>query len=416
MEQRRARQYALAAALCLVGCSGGARQADPTTPPTTVRAGVDVLLARTDTAFRGKRIGLITNQTGVTADGTSSIDALYHHPGLKLVALFSPEHGIRGTARGGDSIANSRDEGTGLPIRSLYGATNAPTPDMLRDVDVLMFDIQDVGARYYTYVWTMALALRAAAAQHKTFVVLDRPDPIGGELMQGNVLDTAFATLVGLYPVPMRFGMTVGEIARWLNDQPGFGAQLEVIPMHGWRRKMWYDDTGLRWIVPSPNMPDLESATHYPGTCLFEGTNLSVGRGTPRAFQQIGAPWLAADELVRRLNARNIPGVRFEAVRFTPRNPGDGKYSSLTIPGVRFHTTDRQQYDPTVAAVAALVEIHALQPDSLTFRVAHFDRLSGTDRLRRLILAGASLEEIVRPWSAQLQAFEASRRHYLLYP
>ena len=388
--------------------------ADTDAMAAQVRAGIDVFLAGDPSVLAG-RVGLITNHTGRTADDRSTIDALADHPDVQLVALFAPEHGIRGTAGPGERISADRDERTGLPIHSLYGETRVPTAAMLSEIDVLAFDIQDIGTRYYTYVWTMALAMQAAAEHGKRFVVLDRPNPIDGEHVQGNVLDTAYATFVGLYPVPMRHGMTAGEIARFVNGEYGFGADLHVVALEGWRREMWFDETGLAWRPPSPNMPDLESATHYPGTCLFEGTNLSVGRGTPIAFQQIGAPWLDAPAVAQRLAAHGLAGVRFEAVTFTPSSPGDGKYDGQETAGVRFVVTDRSVYDPVHAAIAALVEIQARHADSLAFRVAHFDRLSGTDAVRLGILAGASVEEVTSSWGSAIVAFRTRRAAYLLY-
>jgi uncharacterized protein YbbC (DUF1343 family) len=385
-------------------------------PPAGVMAGIDVVVAEHGGPLRGLRIGLITNQTGRTRTGRSTIDALFHLPGVTLVSLFSPEHGIRGTARPGEKVARGRDADTGLPIYSLYGATLAPTDSMLQGLDALVFDIQDVGARYYTFDWTMALALQAAARRHLRFIVLDRPDPIGGTQVQGNVQDPQDTSFVGLYPVPMRTGLTPGELARWVNGEYHVGAELTVVPARGWRRSMWYDGTGLPWVAPSPNMPDLASATSYPGTCLFEGTNLSVGRGTPIAFQQIGAPWLDADSLARVLNARRLPGVRFVATHFTPVNPGDDKFGGVALPGLRFVVTNRRAYDPTIAAVAALVELHRLQPDSLHFLVGHFDRLAGTPRLRLGILAGKDVATLTAGWAAQRARFIVSAKKYWLYP
>lgn len=421
-----AQRLALVAAFAAWGaCDGGARAGAAAVatageqagaePAPAVRLGIDVLLERGAGPLDGLRVGLITNHTGRDAQGRSTIDLLHEHPRIELVALFSPEHGIRGTARPGERVSSGRDEATGLPIHSLYGETRAPTAEMLEGLDALVFDIQDVGARYYTYVWTMALAMRAAAQHGLRFVVLDRPNPIGGELVQGTVLEPAHATFVGLYPVPMRHGLTAGELARLVNEEYGIGADLEVVRMEGWRRSQWFDETGLPWTPPSPNMPDLESATHYPGTCLFEGTNLSVGRGTAAAFQQIGAPWLDHETLARRLNDYGLAGVRFEAVTFTPENPGDGRYGGELVKGVRFVTTDRAAYDPTVAAVAALVEIRRLHPDRLEWVRNHFDRLAGTTRLREQVMAGASVEEITAPWAGPLAEFRQLRERYLLY-
>jgi uncharacterized protein YbbC (DUF1343 family) len=286
---------------------------------------------------------------------------------------------------------------------------------MLEGVDVLLFDIQDVGARYYTYVWTMALAMAAAGEAGIPFLVLDRPNPIGGALIQGNVLDPAYATFVGLHPVPMRHGLTPGELARWLVGEGGVDVELYVVRMEGWTRDLWFDETGLPWIAPSPNMPSLESATHYPGTCLFEGTSLSVGRGTDSPFQHVGAPWLDAPTVVARLNALGLPGARFEATTFTPRDPGDGKFGGEEVAGIRFVATDREAYDPTVAAIAALIEIRRAHPEELRWNVAHFDRLAGTDRVRLAIDEGASLREVVGPWDAEVRAFARYLGPYLLY-
>jgi uncharacterized protein YbbC (DUF1343 family) len=377
-----------------------------------VRPGIEVLAAGDMAALRGMRVGLITNHTGKTRAGESSIDVLHRDARVRLVSLFAPEHGLRGTVEGGVTIETGRDSKTGLPIHSLYGTTQKPTADMLREVDALVFDIQDIGARYYTYPWTMALAMQAAAENGKRFVVLDRPNPIGGELVQGNINDTT--SFVGLYSVPMRHGLTMGELARYLNREHNINADLVVIPVAGLTRSMWFEQTGLPWTPPSPNMPSIESATHYPGLCLFEGTNISVGRGTPTAFQQLGAPWLNARELISRLNSYKFAGVRFEPVTFTPVQPGDNKYGGQVINGVRFITTNRATYDPTRVAVAALVEIRKLHPAEFNW-TATFPRLYGVRGARAQIESGASYQELVSGWAAALQAFMAKRQPYLLY-
>jgi uncharacterized protein YbbC (DUF1343 family) len=362
----------------------------------------------------GKRVGLMTNHTGRTRAGESTIDVLRRDARIKLVSLFAVEHGLRGTAEAGERVSSGIDESTGLPIHSLYDARGnyRPTLPMMREIDVLIFDIQDIGSRYYTYVWNMILALEVAAELRKTLVVLDRPNPIGGELVQGGPRDRR--DHVGLYPVPMRHGLTAGELARWVNGEFEIGADLRVIPMEGWRRSLWWEDTGIPWVPTSPNMPSVESATHYPGTCLFEGTNLSVGRGTPQAFQQIGAPWLDAETLARRLTQLGLPGVRVEAVTFTPVRPGDDKFADQPVRGLRFHTTDRNRYDPTAMAVHALAEIRRLHGDSLRFAAAHFDRLAGR-QVREGILAGQSARDITRDWNVFLDTFRRSRAPYLLY-
>jgi uncharacterized protein YbbC (DUF1343 family) len=379
-----------------------------------VLPGIDVLLRDSLALVRGKRVGLITNHTGVSAGGTT-VDVLHARTDLDLVALYSPEHGLAGKALEGVKVPTGRHEGTGLPIYSLYGETNEPLPAMLEGVDVLLFDIQDIGARYYTYVWTMALSMRAAGAAGVPFVVLDRPNPIGGTLVQGDVLDAEFATFVGLYPVPMRHGMTAGEVARLVAGEFGVAVDLRVVPVDGWQRAQWYDETGLAWVPPSPNMPSLESAAHYPGTCLFEGTNLSVGRGTDLAFQWIGAPWLDGVALAERLNGQRLPGVRFEAATFTPDEPSDAKWPGTEVHGVRFVMTDRATYDPTRTAVAALVEARALSGEQWRWNAAHIDRLAGTDQLRLMIDAGRTAAEITAPWAAQLDAFERLRARHLIY-
>jgi uncharacterized protein YbbC (DUF1343 family) len=414
------------------GASAG-RSAEPadtaaaaTTEPGPVGLGIDALLTDSLHLVRGRRVGLITNHTGLSWPGggdsaVSTIDRLAAAPEVDLVALFSPEHGIRGRARAGETVADEVDPATGIPIHSLYGETRRPTPAMLEGVDVLAFDIQDIGTRYYTYVWTMALAMEAAGEAGIPFLVLDRPNPLAGRLVQGNVLDPEFATFVGLYPVTMRHGLTAGELARMLVGEFGVDVELTVLPMDGWTRSAWYDDTGLPFVPPSPNMPSLASATHYPGTCLFEGTNLSVGRGTDRAFQRIGAPWLDATAVAARLNARaegpgaELPGVRFEPESFVPASPGDRKFDGETVQGIRFVVTDRDRYDPTTAAVAALVEIQRTHADRLEWRTSHFDRLAGTAALRTGIVAGEDVAALTSSWSGEQARFDALRRPYLLY-
>src|SRR5688500_10396622 len=281
-----------------------------TTPSAQVLPGIEVLLAGDMASLRGLRVGLITNHTGKLRDGSTTIDALHQDSRLKLVSLFAPEHGIRGTALAGVVIDNTVDAKTGLPVHSLYGATRKPNAEMLANVDAIVFDIQDIGSRFYTYPWTMALAMQAAAEHGKKFVVLDRPNPIGGQHVQGNVNDTL--SFVGQYPVAIRHGMTVGEIARMVNKEFNINADLTVIPVQGLTRNMWFEDTRMPWTAPSPNMQTIEAATHYPGTCLFEGTNLSVGRGTSLGYEVIGAPWLDGPALIRALERYNFPGVRYD--------------------------------------------------------------------------------------------------------
>lgn len=432
MDRFRARQSSLlfpllVAAACGSDGSGQTRDADPPASggdPVAVRVGAQVLLEDSLALVRGLRVGLITNHTGIvrTAAGEvrTTIDLLHEHPEVDLVALFGPEHGIRGTAEAGEHVDSSIDTATGLPVHSLYGGTRKPSPEMLRGIDVLLFDIQDVGVRYYTYVWTMTLAMEAAAKAGIPFVVLDRPNPIRGDVVQGNVLDPAFSSFVGAYPVPMRHGLTPGEMARLVAGEFSVGdpGSLTVVPLEGWRREVPFSSTGLPWRAPSPNMPDELSALHYPGTCLFEGTPLSVGRGTDRAFQQVGAPWLDGPALAEALNGYGLPGVRFEAVEFVPEAPGDGKFGGETVRGVRFVTTGgvaETSYDPTLAAVAALVEARRLAGDRWSWRDSHFDRLAGTDALRGGIEAGLPVPGLVESWAAQAESFRALRAPYLIY-
>jgi uncharacterized protein YbbC (DUF1343 family) len=312
------------------------------------------------------------------------------------------------------AVESGTDPGTGVPIHSLYGPTRRPSPEVLRGLDVLVFDMQDVGARYYTYVSTMAYAMEAAGEEGLPFVVLDRPNPVRGDVVQGNVLDPAFATFVGLHPVPMRHGMTVGELARLYVGAFGLDVELHVVPVEGWNRSMAWPETGLPWIPPSPNLPSVASALAYPGTCLFEGTNLSVGRGTDAAFQQVGAPWLDGEGLARALEGYAFEGVRFEAVRFTPEAPTDGKHGGTEVSGVRL-VPESTDYDAPRAAVAMLVEARRAAGERWRWNEAHFDRLAGTDRLRLGIESGVGVEELTAGWNAATDAFRALRRPYLLY-
>ena len=409
------------------GCApeGSGRDGAPPTPGVddSVLPGIDVLVRDSLHLVTGRRVGLITNRAGVASDGRSTIDVLHRHPDVELAALFAPEHGIRGTVEEGRAIGDEVDEATGLTVFSLYGDTRRPTPDMLVGVDALVFDLQDIGARYYTYVSTMAEAMRAAGEAGIPFIVLDRPNPIG-EPVQGPVLDRDFASFVGLFPVPVRHGMTAGELARLYAGEFGVDADLTVVPVSGWPRDRWFDDTGLPWIAPSLNMPSLESAAHYPGTCLFEGTNLSVGRGTPEAFRQIGAPWLAGSGFADAVGSHRVEGVSIEAVGFTPVDPSDGKHPGADVSGVRLTVTDRARYDPVRTAVVLLVEARAASGDSWEWRPAAFDRLAGTDALRLAIDRAATLPAAERmatatrladSWAPAIEAFERLRAPYLLY-
>lgn len=391
-----------------------AQSVAPSPAPAGVRPGINVLLADSAHLVAGRSVGLVTNHTGIGPDGTSDVELLLD-AGVALKALYSPEHGFRGAAAPGEHIASSRDSATGLPIYSLYGSTAAPTDSMLAGIDVMLVDLQDVGARYYTYISTALEVMKSARRKGIPVLILDRPNPIGGRV-QGNVLDTAFATFVGKLPVPMRHGLTMGELARFGNAELGIGADLHVIPAAGWSRSAYFDTTGLPFVPPSPNLTSLESLIHYPGTCLFEGTNLSVGRGSDAPFEQIGAPWLDSDDVLKRLDRSARAGVVFEPVTFTPTAPGDGKFAGVRVEGIRLRVTDRALYDPTRTAVALLAAIRASAPEHFEFLERHFDRLSGTDKLRLGLEAGQSVQQLVEGWEKQQDAYAGRIAPFLLYP
>lgn len=386
-----------------------------------VRPGLEVLLESPPAWLADKRIGLITNHAGVDRQGRSNIDLLMDHQDLQLVALFAFEHGIRGDAPAGAKIESEVDVGTGLPIHSLYGDTHKPTAEMLSGVEVLIYDVQDSGARPYTRVSTMALSMQAAAEKGIPFMVLDRPNPLGGKAVEGNLLEPEFASFVGMYPIPMRHGMTLGELARMYNREHQIDADLTVIPMDGWSRSMWFDDTGLAWIPPSPNIRRLEAAVLYPGTVLIEGTNMSEGRGTEVPFEHIGAPWLRVEEVVERMNAMRLPGIRFEVTEFSI-DADAAKYPGETLPGVRLVVTTRDTYRPVETAVRLIDVVHRLHPDSFEWRgenrrepnMLAIDRLAGTDRLRRAI-DNSKTEAFLAEWRGDEQRFRDIRHPYLLY-
>lgn len=384
------------------------------TPMTgTVRPGIEVFLANIPEALRGKRVGLITNHSATDRAKTPDVDLIAQHPQLKLVALLAPEHGIRGTAAAGELIDDERDAKTGVPVYSLYKSENsAPTPEMLKDVDVLVYDLQEVGGRTWTYVSTMAVSMMAAKKKGIPFVVLDRPNPIGGEIVEGALLDPRFRSFVGMYAIPARHGMTVGELATLFNRREGIGADLIVIPTENWKRSQWLDETGLPWTTPSPNLRSLAALNNYPGTVYFEGTNLTEGRGTDRPFEQIGAPYLNAPEIVRIMNAKNLPGIRFEAVTL-PVEAKAAKYGGQTIPGVRFVITDRNAYRPVRTSLVLIDEIKRLHPREFQWG-GSIDRLTGSDRVRRAIDSG-TLPAVLDDWDREASRWMESMRPYLLY-
>lgn len=365
------------------------------------------------------RAGVLCHQASVHHT-LQHIVPLLQKCGVTLTALFAPEHGLWGTAQ--DQVpVGAAQHSTSLPVHSLYGDERAPRAEQLRDIDLLICDLQDVGSRYYTFIWTMALAMQACAMQRKKFVVLDRPNPLGGETLEGPVLDMNFASFVGLYPLPVRHGLTIGEIARWLNATFQLQADLEVIPMKGWRRAMAFEDTGLPWVPTSPNMPTVDTAFVYPGACLVEGTQLSEGRGTTRPFEIMGAPYIDPEAFAAALNHRDLPGVRFRACRFEPTFH---KFAGESCGGAQWHVTDRKRFKPFLTGLAWIQTVHTLYPDAFAWRRPPYeyetekmpiDILCGTDRIRPVLERGAALAALARSWQRELAAFDRDRAPFLLY-
>ncbi len=375
--------------------------------------GVEVLLRDSLHLIAEKRVGLITNHSGRDRAGTSTVDLLHRAPRVRLTALFGPEHGLRGAAEAGVKIASTVDSATGVPVYSLYGDIRVPTPEMLERIDVLLYDIQDVGARVYTYQWTMVLAAEAAAKSGKPFIVLDRPDPIRADRVEGGLSRQQFSSFVGLYPVPMRYGLTPGELLRFLVGTGQVQANVTVVPMQGYRRSMWWEETGIPWVRPSPNLRDMDATILYTGTVFFEGTNLSEGRGTDRPFRMAGAPWLNdAGAIARELNARGLAGVRFDS---TSRTIGAGqKHGGMTIPMLEVILIDRERVRPVAVGAHMLQAIRARHPNEWEWRADKIDRLAGSDELRLAVDAGR-VDELLARWDAEAAAFAARREPYLLY-
>ncbi|PFG14936.1 exo-beta-N-acetylmuramidase NamZ family protein [Bacillus sp. es.036] len=382
------------------------------------KLGVEVLLEDQKELIEGKSVGLITNPTGVDQELNSIVDLLHNDSDVDLKALYGPEHGVRGSAQAGEYVEYYIDEETGLPVYSLYGATKKPTPEMLEGIDVLLFDIQDVGTRFYTYIYTMAYAMEAAAENDIEFIVLDRPNPLGGEAVEGPVLNDEYSSFVGKYEIPLRHGMTVGELAQLFNEEFEIGANLTVVEMDKWKREMYYDDTPLEWVLPSPNMPTLDTALVYPGAALIEGTNVSEGRGTTKPFELIGAPFINATELANELNGLELPGVDFRAASFTP---SFSKHAGKLTHGVQIHVTDKEAFEPVTTGLSLVKTIHDLYPEDFEFRaensagVSFFDLLVGNGWIREAIEEGESVEEMQQKWEADLEEFKEVREDYLLY-
>ena len=375
-----------------------------------VLPGIEVLLSDSLHLIRGKRVGLITNHSGRDRQGTSSIDLLYRAPGVKLTALFGPEHGLRGAAQAGETIGSTVDSATGVPIYSLYGQTQVPNADMLANVDVLLYDIQDVGARVYTYEWTMALSADAAK---KPFIVLDRPNPIRGDRVEGGVLDPAYRSFVGQYPVALRYGFTPGELLRYLVGTGQVHANVTVVPMRNWRRSMWWEDTGIPWVNPSPNLRDMDATILYTGTVFFEGTNATEGRGTDAPFRQIGAKWLTdAGAIAREMNAMRL-GVQFDSVR-RPVETGF-KFGGDTIPMIRMTVTDRNAVRPIDVGAHLLRAIYKRHGAEWQWKTQTVDRLFGSDRLRLAVERDGGVEALLEQIAAESKQFEQQSSKYWIY-
>jgi uncharacterized protein YbbC (DUF1343 family) len=404
-----------AAALTLMAvCTAGAQTG------SSVKPGIDVLIEQDFAPLRGKRVGLITNPTGVTRDLRSTIDILDAAKDVRLVALFGPEHGVRGEVSAGGRIEDSSDPITGLPIRSLYGRHRKPTAEMLADLDVLVFDIQDIGSRSYTYISTMAVAMEAAADNGKKFMVLDRPNPVTGNKIEGRPLDMEYQSFVGYLPIPYVHGLTVGELARMINGEGwlegGAKCDLHVVPMQGWRRSMWFDQTGLQWVPTSPHVPHADTSLFYAATGIMgELRVISEGVGYTLPFELCGAPGLDPQRLADELNRRHLPGVRFRPMIFVPFY---GPYEKQTCCGVQVHLTDRERAELTTIQFHVMDAARRQKPDLELFggrRDGVFDKVCGTDRIRLMFEQGRPIEEIVAHWRSGVEEFRSRRAKYLLY-
>ncbi|MFY9607975.1 MAG: DUF1343 domain-containing protein [Blastocatellia bacterium] len=387
-----------------------------------IKTGLEVLLESRDDLLDGARVGLIVHPASINSRFAHAGDLFRQDKRINLTALFGPQHGIRGETQ--DNMIewqSFRDKHTELPAYSLYGETRKPTPEMLSNIDTLVFDVQDVGTRVYTFVYTMALAMEAARESGKRFMVLDRPNPINGVQIEGNVLDSEFSSFVGMFPIPMRHGMTVGELALMFNRAFGIGCELEVVKMEGWRRSMWFDETGLPWVMPSPNIPTLDTAVVYPGSVLFEGTNMSEGRGTTRPFEIFGAPFADPRMLIEELRKTNLPGVVFRPVHFEPTFH---KFEGQLCAGVQIHVTNRNAFKSVINGVAIISAIRRLYPNDFVWKQPPyeyvydrlpFDMINGSSRLREQIEAGTPVSEIGESWRLDLNEFAERRETFLLY-
>jgi uncharacterized protein YbbC (DUF1343 family) len=390
---------------------------------TVVRTGSDRLLTDAPELIRDKRVGILTNHTGRLADGSHIVDAIAKAGIAKLVALYGPEHGITGDVPDGELVNHASHPRYEVPIYSLYGKTEKPTKEMLAGVDVMVCDIQDVGARFYTFISTVALALEAAAEQGIPFVLLDRPNPIRGVKYDGPIRTQPLKSFVGWMPIPVTHGMTLGELTRMWNDEGqlanGVRARLTIVPMEGWKRTMWFDETGLPWTSPSPNMPRLSTAIIYPGLCFVEGTTIAEGRGTPWPFELVGAPWVDPDKILDQLSRFATPGVDFTPMAFTPQAiPGiasEPKYEGTRCRGIRLCVLDRDRVEPVKLGIAVLAAFKRIYPDQTRLRHRRFDRLTGSSVVRKMLNENADPAEICRVWAAELDVFGKVREKYLMY-
>lgn len=389
--------------------------------PTSTRCGLEILVQKELDRLRGARVGLLTVPAAVDKELTSAIDLLRHAPGIELTALFGPEHGVRGDAQAGAHVSDAIDPDTQLPIYSLYGSRREPPAEALAKIDVMVIDLFDVGCRYWTYPYTMAHTMKAAAEAGVSVLVLDRPNPITGTHTEGNLPDPTVARRINQHPVriPIRTGLTLGELALLFNEDLGIGCDLTVIPCQGWRRDQWYDQTGLSYVLPSPNTPTLETLILYPGTCLIEGTTLSEGRGTTKPFELIGAPGIHAGRLADALNERRLPGVRFRPAHFVPTF---SKHKGELCSGVQVHVTDRNAIHATAVGIHLLHALKQLAPDKMQWRQPYreggthpIDHLYGSSELRLKLDAGADPDEIIHSWEKDLVQFAERTRNLLLY-
>jgi len=388
----------------------------------TVMPGIENLMTNYIDELQGKSVGLVINHTAVDKDTVHVVDRLVE-AGVKINAIFGPEHGYRGDAADGQRIKDGVDPVTGANVYSLYGANRKPSPEMLEGLDVILYDIQDVGVRFYTYISTMGYAMQAAAEQGVAFWILDRPNPITGTIVDGPPLKEGYESFVGLYPIPARYGMTPGELAKmivgeqWLEFPEDF--QPRVIKLTNWERHLWLDETDVPWVAPSPNMSRLSTATVYPGLCFVEGTNISEGRGTDHPFEWIGAPWIDGETLAQELNKKNLAGVVFEPITFTPEDiPGralNSKYRGEECEGVSIHVTRRDEFEAVRTGMKIITTVHQLYPDEFRWRNSAIDRLYGSDDFRKALAEGKSPEEIFAMWQTPLEDFKRIRNNYLLY-